>query len=750
MSFFAIPNLSSQLVTPVIPWQVDRVVPSEVMTDKARFVEWCTNPATKNCHYSAFEGIDPHVRVGTSNSPCRMHALIADYDSKITDRDVRDLRRRSKSEFFPNHACRTFSGGMRLVWELEQPVNLPDNRDAVRNMFAIIKKALGMDKLLPGFDDGAFHNLAQYYEVGFEWQHLSTDTIPEAMVWLWLAKAGENISFSRNRHPVPLNIVAEEVRKRFPGRWDSAFEEGNRGPRFWDPSADNRTSAVVRLDGMQCFTGGTSFMTWRDIFGNAFVDKHVADSFGDVVANTYYDGTKYWRPAAKSLDEGWIANSKEDFKLHLKVQHSMSATAGRKETASEVERTMHQIQKDNLIEAAIPSVHHRPGLIHHNGRRFLNISQTRVVMPAERSVAQWGDGFPWIAEFLDGFFDPPESKEYFLAWLRWFYVNALHFNPQSGQAIFIAGDAGLGKTLLSTALISPMMGGHQDASDFLVEGESFNDYILESPLLTLDDCVACATRAGQTRYSATIKKLIANRHFVYKKKFEKTGQVSWQGRVVVTMNCDPESLRLLPSIEMSNLDKVSFFKVLPGPRKFSGNVGSTIKAELPFFCRWLLDWEVPPHCAGDDRFGVVAYHESTLYQLAAQAESSFSFLELLAELRRRIWESERSDPKWDGNWYGTTTQLISLLLATPDLEPVARSYSDVRTASRELGKLSAWENPIVFPGKLVGTARVWVLVCNPRCGEEDLWTGRSERAKSLHVSVPSSGSVSRLSPENLR
>jgi hypothetical protein len=745
MSYYAIPNLSSSVVTGVVPWEFHRELPKEVAFDKAKFVEWCQKPDTQNCHYTAYEGMDPHLRLTKVNGPYRMHAVIVDFDSKISDGDVAAIKKRSKSEFFPNWGSKTFSSGMRLVWEFESPVMLPESKDVVRAFLAKIKKNLKPDKLLPGFDEEAFFDVHKYYDIGLEWQAMSSDKIPFNLLCLWMMEAGENANFTKDKVSIPLGEIEKEAGIRFPNKWQGPFEEGRRGCRFWDSGADNHTAAVIRAEGMQCFTGSQAFVTWREIFGPGFCQKFESTRIGEVGLTTFYDGVKYWR---QDEPEHWTPLNKDDFKLHLKVRHGMSATAGRKETSSEVERTMHFIQEHNRIEAAVPSIHNTPGIIRVDGKRFLNISQIKVVEPAENKNLRWGENFPWMANFLDNFFDPADSKEFFLAWLKWYYCNALVRRPRSGQAVFIAGNAGTGKTLLSTAIIAPMVGGHQDASEFLVEGEDFNDYILEAPLLTLDDCVATATKAGQSRYSATIKRLIANRHFVYKKKFEKSGQVSWQGRIMVTMNLDPESLRLLPSVEMSNLDKVSFFRVKDGYRDFSGDLSATVARELPYFCKWLCEWEVPAQCAGDDRFGVEAYHEPSLYQLAAHAESSYSFLEIIDEFRRRVWEFNRNDPKWTGQWEGTTTQLMSILLSTPDLEPIARAYANPQHVGRELGKLSAWENPVVFPSKTITTLRVWCIDCNPRKEDIAAWTGRMARAKALQNLVPSTESVARLGVEN--
>lgn len=51
-----------------------------------------------------------------------------------------------------------------------------------------------------------------------------------------------------------------------------AFELGARGVRFWDPLADCPTAAIVRENGMVCFTGAFPFQSWADIFGTDFID----------------------------------------------------------------------------------------------------------------------------------------------------------------------------------------------------------------------------------------------------------------------------------------------------------------------------------------------------------------------------------------------------------------------------------------------------------------------------------------------
>ena len=62
------------------------------------------------------------------------------------------------------------------------------------------------------------------------------DPIPEERSLLWLMDALNKPRRSSN--DIPLSIIAEEVQRRFPGRWQGEFTIGARGVRFWDAQAD--------------------------------------------------------------------------------------------------------------------------------------------------------------------------------------------------------------------------------------------------------------------------------------------------------------------------------------------------------------------------------------------------------------------------------------------------------------------------------------------------------------------------------
>lgn len=711
---FAIKNLASSSVAQVNPWEVTRVVPETVSRSKVEFVEWTKRPDTEGCHYSMFEGLDPTIRVSGSNPAVLLHGLVADYDTVVTEADLKKLNVRAKSEHFPNWASRTFSGGARLLWLFEHPLPMPKTKEAITAILKHFSKKLHVNRLLPGFDSNAFDQDHMYYEVGSDWTRISSDPIPANVTSLWAFEACKSAKMAAVIENIPIAEVAKEVARRFPGRWNGPFEENSRGCRFWEAGADNPTAAVVRAGGMQCFTGVVGFISWRELLGVSFVEKYRANSIGAIINETYYDGNTYWTSAG---DGTWIDKRAEDYKLHLRVKYGLSTISEKRGSPSEVELVLHQAQESNRVAGCMPFVHYPEGVVFYQGRRFLNGSVVRPLAPAPDPTKGWGDGFPYLAEYIDTFFEPADSKWYFLAWLKWFYCNARERAPRKGHALFIAGPPGVGKTLLSTAVVSRLVGGHVEAGDFLTgEGGRFTEHLFSKPLLTLDDSLPSASAGGHTRYTSAIKKLVANHDFQYEAKYGKAAQIPWLGRIIVTMNLDPEALRMLPELEDSIADKVCFFRAAGVHRKFPFDLNDIINRELPFLARWLEEWTLPPELVGEARYGTKQYMDPMLYMQAVSCSSGAVLEEIInifADRYRLQQGGEKAKPE-DLLWHGTSSALLCTLSATPDLEPIVRPYTtNHRLLGRELSKVASREGSRVLlsggRGKAIG--REWIIDC---------------------------------------
>ena len=252
-----------------------------------------------------------------------------------------------------------------------------------------------------------------------------------------------------------------------------------------------------------------------------------------------------------------------------------------------------------------------------------SINSASAIRPAvKKGRANWGDGFPWIAKFLDVFFPEIVPQVTFLGWLQDIYLQVLLRNERPdlelnpGQVLIVAGEPGRGKTLLSSVIVSRLLGGHSDISAYFVGQESFCGSFAEKNLVTVDDVVPTTTRLRRKQYSDMVKKLTAGGPHAKKH----VGQFIWNGRVFVTCNVDPESLQILPVLDASVVDKIIVLRCNSEPKfpfKFPkyATLSNRIHRELPFFGRFLDKWDIPKTVRGQGPwrcFPVRAYQDPTL------------------------------------------------------------------------------------------------------------------------------------------
>lgn len=419
---------------------------------------------------------------------------------------------------------------------------------------------------------------------------------------------------------------------------------------------------------------------------------------GAAINGTWFDGRDYWL----QVNGIWRLFRKADISLHMRVAHSISDQRRADRGPSQLDVALEQVHQTRCVDGAAPFVFRRDDFVRFGGKQYLNIARSRIVEPAAGPRA-WGEGFPWIAGFLDNLFDPCEQLEFFLSWFAYAYRHALAGTPRNGQVIYLAGDVNQGKTLASNVLIGELFGGHMDASDYLLGESRFNKELFEVGLWTVDDTVPSSDPRKQQLYSAMLKKIPANYAFSYHPKFRDQILLPWAGRVVVTCNADPESIRILPDIEMSMLDKICLFLIRTADRDFHG-AADHIRAEHPAFARWLHDYEIPPHCQGSARFGVRCYHHPALMETARQSGRTAGFIELLERFLRSWFELPQHR-----EWTGTATDLLASLMSESATRDIACNYTPDKIG-RRLSQLMGEGYPINYNRESTAQrSRTWAI-----------------------------------------
>ena len=582
MAFTFLPNLTALAVSPCEPWLIESHRPN--FANKDEFRAWCNEPNTNHAFVSAVEGLQPALRVSEVNPATRMSGLVLDYDALPPGPPHIIVQANAPSDLRPAYVSRSFSGHVRVFYRFEEPVPL-FTADVAKEFLKKVARELKLKKLLPGFEEPAFFDLAKHYEVGDDMTPVAggDSVVPKALLMAWLDDACRRHKWDKEGPVIPLDALRVEASKRFgaaawPGGW-SRFELGARGPRFWDESATDLTAVIVRESGCQFFSDGGGFMSWEAIFGSDFVRKWRDDRRGAAIANLWYDGQHYWR----RLPGGeWDAATRSDVSLDLFVDKRLSAKKAGSHAPSEIDEALYAIQTMNKVKAAMPFVYRPDGPIHYNGKKYLNISTTRPILPVQQVPQFFGDGFPWLAEFLHSLFDPDDQLDYFMAWLKHFYMGAVSQTPSRGLALFLAGPPGAGKTLLNKAILGQLMGGRQDAGSYLLGGDKFNEALFSAALWNMDDDIAPDDPKQHAQFSQMVKRIVANDSFTYRAMYQSGEDMQWIGRIVVTMNDDPESLRMLPATDQNILDKIMLLKTkTPTVQKWPSD--EEIAAELPSF-----------------------------------------------------------------------------------------------------------------------------------------------------------------------
>jgi hypothetical protein len=704
--FWFVENLAKQsMLTGVLPWdfKLTGEVSKQIRHDKNARQLWYRNASTVHYFYTPLEPANPNMRPSKDNPPRAIHAFAADYDLPIPPQRVDEAIAAMK--YKPAWVERSLGGNVRLVWLLPRPI-LVETYDFCCFVLEKAVKWLELD-MLPGLDESAFTTPTRLLCNGAEWRATGHKGLPEAEVQAFFVACGKEFNFKGGDGSlIPLDVIEAELKKAYPAfNWPGDFTPDSQGPTFWIPESTSPLSAILKPEGLITFAAHAikPFYSWADLLGSEFVRQFHVESISKATTDIWWDGKRFWR--RKGASQTYKSLEAAEMSNFFQVQCRLSSKPA-SDGISPIATALNHLYDNNFVDGAAPFVFRKSGLIEFMGKRILNTYAGSVMAPAE-APQEWAVNFPFIGALLDNLFDPASQKDRFLAWWKHFYLSGLNFTPLPGQNIFLMGGAGVGKTLLNREIIGRSVGAHTDASDFLIKGASFNSELFESPLWCVDDEQAGDSESARQAFSSMLKKVTANQTFKHNKKFEVATMTEWMGRVVCTTNLDFVSSRLLGSMDNTSADKTCLFRCASESKiKFPhrSEVVSKIKAELPNFLRWLLDWEPPLDIPRDSRYGYSSYHEPSLLNNAQQGSKSAPFKELLVEALRDYF---RDNPAAE-DYRGSVTKIIRLLHLNPHNDSVLRSLRLEQTsryleAIQREGKLAC----DVVTGDL--DERVWVF-----------------------------------------
>ena len=667
-------NEQAKVAESCTPWTyVPNVPPDLASGSKDVYVKWRNKESTEHLLYSGAIGTNPDLRCSLRTNPVAyLVAIIGDYDIDITDAMEQSLYLNTPADLRPNYISTTFSNGRRLVWLFEEPVPFDDV--IAKRFYEVAFTELQASDVFGGLDD-ASKRAYQIYDVGTNWRALSEQPLSSNTVHRWLFDASKRTDWSKaGELDIPFADAQTEVKRQFGER----IEVGERIHRFWTHGdiGDNPTACVVTENGMICFSRDPLFTPWAKVLGPEFARKYKDNKIGAAVRDCWYDGKLYYR----KIKGEWESENGDAFEKYLCVDHKLDNTRGKNETASETTQARVYIHNERRIAGMIPSLFDRRDVKEINGKRFLNCSRVKAIQPhSERQTG--ATNFPWIERFLELRFEQTE-RQYFMGWWKRFYCSALQGELLKGHAVFIVGESNTGKTLLSDKLVGASVGGCADAAPNIISGSEFNRELFEVALVTVNDGELGNDPRSHARFSERTKSLVANQQQTWRAMYKDAQTLTWNGRVLVTLNNDVVSLRMLPDLAISMEDKVMLFKFNNTQYSFppQWELERTIAAELPAFLRYLVDWEMPESVKGENRFGLKSYINEELRIAALNAGGAASILEII-----ELWKKRNA---FEGDtWVGRASDLFARMMADDVLKPLVAKMS-LRSIGKDLSTVS--------------------------------------------------------------
>ena len=241
----------------------------------------------------------------------------------------------------------------------------------------------------------------------------------------------------------------------------------------------------------------------------------------------------------------------------------------------------------------------------------------------------------------------------FWAWHKRFYEAILNSRLDQGHTMVLCGPSKRGKTLLSTMVVAPSVGGFADGSDYLSGQTKFNKEMGRTACWVIDDTTSASNRQEQMRLTEMLKRSTANPRMDLMPKYGDAISIPWAGRAMLSLNDDPNSMSVIPNLDSSNRDKIIAFRINPTPFDFPDRkiLEATIKKELPYYLAFLKGFKIPDEIKGDDRFGVKSFIDPTLSDAAYDSSTRARAAEILDMFSQELRATAPNKKEWRGTFY---------------------------------------------------------------------------------------------------
>lgn len=260
-----------------------------------------------------------------------------------------------------------------------------------------------------------------------------------------------------------------------------------------------------------------------------------------------------------------------------------------------------------------------------------------ILITSEAKIPQpmAGDA-PTISEIIGGAFADPMATTVFMSWLAGRYKAVRAHCHIPSPMLVLAGEINSGKSLLAWIVAQSLGGRTANPYAAWSGGMLWNDDLVGSELLLVDDCIGSTEIRSRRNFGASFKESIYPHSVQLRKRNHSSISVRPVWCVMVCCNDTPESLQIIPPLDADLADKIALLHVIGVKLAIDTSTpeGKTalqtlIRSELPAFAQQLIDWETPEELK-DSRSGIRAWRDPELSE-SVDAHSPSKRLEALLE-----------------------------------------------------------------------------------------------------------------------
>jgi hypothetical protein len=417
----------------------------------------------------------------------------------------------------------------------------------------------------------------------------------------------------------------------------------------------------------------------------------------------WLNGKNYWIPSPSGV---WLESTEAHAGKELRA-FGVSAQRPEGGGLSQVELALRHVRQGRVLDLVMNLAGLAAGVHDLDGRRILARESPRLITPVA------GD-FPVIEAMLYGLLGKEQTPR-FLAWIKNALECLMERFQRPGLVLILAGSGGSGKNFFQDHFITPLLGGRQgNPSGYLFQSSDFNSELFGCEHLALQDPAGSTRTEERQFFGERLKAIAANELHRCHPKGREAITLAPFWRLSVSLNDDPDKLRILPNLNAPDLkDKVLLLRVLKAAMPMPTDTNqeraafrAAIVAELPAFVHYLLNVKVDAKHF-DSRFGCRAWLNPEIAAMLYDDSPAGRLLELidLAVLD----DDESKDKAWEGGADELEEVLVSP--ASP-IEREAVRFCNHNNVARLLARLAE-----DMPGRVskhrTNSRRLWKITPPP-------------------------------------